>query len=208
MITLASRWAAVVAASVVVAAGCATAPPTVPPTLAVQQKLAVILQLEHQRAVAPPDGAVVAVPALVPGTPRPMMPGLIELLQDPEARVRRRAAIALGRVGVPDAVAPLSASLADSNPAVRQMAAFALGQLAASESADALIMELGDPDPLARGRAAEALGRIGAREAAPAIGEMVAQLTPMAAAVESDDMTYPQPAAVEAFRLGVIALAR
>ncbi|HAK54259.1 MAG: HEAT repeat domain-containing protein [Vicinamibacterales bacterium] len=208
MTTRANCWAAAVAASVVVAPGCATAPPTVPPTLTVLQKLAVIIQLEHQRAVAPPDGAVVAVPALVPGTPRPAMPGLIELLHDPEARVRRRAAIALGRVGLPEAVAPLSASLADSNPAVRQMAAFALGQLAASESAEALVMALGDPDLLGRGRAAEALGRIGAREAAPAVGAMVAQLTPMAAAVEPDDMTYPQPPAVEAFRLGVIALAR
>ena len=32
-----------------------------------------------------------------------------------------RAAIALGRVGLPEAVAPLTVALSDSNPAVRQM---------------------------------------------------------------------------------------
>ena len=189
-------------------AGCATAPPTVAPALTTRQKLAVILQLEYQRVIVPPEGAVVPLPGLMPGTPLPRTPSLLEFLEDPVARVRRRSAIALGRVGLSEAVEPLSASLTDSNPAVRQMAAFSLGLIGEPEVGDALMTALSDPDLLVRGRAAEALSRLGVREAAPTVGQMVSEVASIAAQVDPDDMTYPQPPSVEAFRLGVIALTR
>ena len=74
---------------------------------------------------------VVLVPATrtQPAIVAPPAPSdLIRLLGDPEARVRRRAALALGRVGLRDAVGALTKLLsADPEPEVRQMAAFALG---------------------------------------------------------------------------------
>ncbi len=91
---------AAMAAGVLIGA-CAAAPPEEAPPLAVRQKLAVAIQLEQQRVIRPPVGAVVPLPTLAPGTPLPPMPDLLELLRDSDARVRRRSAIALGRVGLP-----------------------------------------------------------------------------------------------------------
>ena len=196
------------AAGVSLVSACATAPPAEAPSLALRWKLAVIIQLEHQRVIHPPAGAVVSVPGLAPGTPAPAMPSLLDLLQDPEARVRRRAAIALGRVGLAEAVAPLASALSDSNPAARQMVAFSLGLLGDASASEALLTSLGDPDPIVRGRAAEALGRLEVHDAAPAIGRMLADVAPAAARIAPDDMTYPQSPDVETFRLGVVALAR
>ena len=198
---------AAMAASLLIGA-CAAAPPEEVPPLAVRQKLAVAIQLEQQRVIRPPVGAVVPLPTLAPGTPLPPMPDLLELLRDSDARVRRRSAIALGRVGLPEAVAPLVGALSDSNPAVRQMVAFALGVLGDAAAGDVLLTSLGDPDPLVRGRAAEALGRLGVREAAEPIGQMVGELVPAAVALDPDDMTYPQAPPIEAFRLGIMALTR
>ena len=198
---------AAMAASLLMGA-CAAAPPAEAPPLALRQKLAVAIQLEQQRVIGPPAGAVVPLPTLAPGTPSPPMPDLLDLLRDSEARVRRRSAIALGRVGLPEAVAPLAVALSDSNPAVRRMVAFALGGLGDAAAGDVLLLSLGDPDPLVRGRAAEALGRLGVREAAETIGQMISELVPAAAALDPDDMTYPQAPPVEAFRLGIMALAR
>ncbi|MEC9301899.1 MAG: HEAT repeat domain-containing protein, partial [Acidobacteriota bacterium] len=190
------HWTVTSIALSLLMAGCATAPPTVAPALTTRQKLAVILQLEHQRVIVPPEGAVVPLPGLMPGTPLPRTPSLLEFLEDPVARVRRRSAIALGRVGLSEAVEPLSASLTDSNPAVRQMAAFSLGLIGEPEVGDALMTALSDPDLLVRGRAAEALSRLGVREAAPTVGQMVSEVASIAAQVDPDDMTYPQPPSV------------
>src|SRR5687768_9866701 len=49
------------------------------------------------------------------------------LLADPDRGVRRRAALAAGRIGDVAAVPALVARLGDSEVEVRQMAAFALG---------------------------------------------------------------------------------
>ena len=195
-------------ATSVLLSACAAAPPTEAPPLALRQKLAVAIQLEQQRVIRPSAGAVVQLPTLAPGTPLPLMPDLFELLQDPEARVRRRSAIALGRVGLAEAVAPLVSALSDSNPAVRRMVAFALGVLGDVTAGDALVASLNDPDQLVRGRAAEALGRLEALDAAEAIGQMVGDVAAAAAVLDPDDMTYPQSPPVEAFRLGVMALTR
>ena len=76
---------------------------------------------------------------------------------DDEARIRRRAALAVGRTRLAEGVAPLAARArhAMRDPEVRQMAAFALGLIGDAGAADALTTALADPDPLVQGRAAE-----------------------------------------------------
>ena len=51
------------------------------------------------------------------------------MLSDDEARIRRRAALAIAHVGLAEGVTPLVGLLADPDPEVRQMTAFALGLL-------------------------------------------------------------------------------
>ena len=78
---------------------------------------------------------------------------------------RRRAALALGRIGDERAVPALVDVLKqDVDNDVRQMAAFAIGEIESPAGADALIAVLDDTrQPAAvRARAVEALGKIGA----------------------------------------------
>src|SRR4051812_10487032 len=131
-----------IAAGAVAASGCmptSSAPiattPTAPAAAAVtwEQKLGWIVRLEDQRILRDPNPPPPIV--LRPATRRepevvapPPPSDLIALLGDPESRVRHRAALALGRVHLVEAVAPLADHLAhDPQPEVRQMAAFALG---------------------------------------------------------------------------------
>jgi cyclophilin family peptidyl-prolyl cis-trans isomerase/HEAT repeat protein len=174
-----------------------------------------MLRLEDQRLLRDPNTPAPAIlrpatktqPAIV-APPRPS--DLLRLLGDSEARVRRRAALALGRVGLPAAVEPLTRVLADEEFEVRQMAAFALGLLADASARPALLKALDDPEPIVQGRAAEALGSIGDRADADAIGAMVRRHVSagVLANIEPDDLTFPLAAPVEAIRLGVYALAR
>ena len=124
--TLAIRFALLLAAT-----GCATGPPPAaplgPPTL--HEKLGWILRLEDQRVLrdpaAPPrpetpaepqpahDPDAVSGPAPAsgvedppPATRRPV-PDLRDLLTDAAPRIRRRAALAVGRVGHADGVKPV-----------------------------------------------------------------------------------------------------
>ena len=198
-------------------AACATAPAPViqPPVVTWPQKLTWIMRLEDQRIVRDPNPvpAVVLAPATqnTPAVLAPALPSdLIRLLDDGESRVRRRAALALGRVGLPEAVVPLAARLADPEAEVRQMAAFALGLIGDAAARPALLTALRDASPLVQGRAAEALGAIADRADAVAVSEMVqAHVRAGAlAAIEPDDLTYPRAPEVEAARLGLYALVR
>ena len=185
------------------AGACASAPP-IPVTASrgpsFEQKMAWILQLEDHR--------VLRDPAL--GPPRLFIPDLVRLLADDEARVRRRAALAVGHVGLREGVPPLLALLADPDPEVRQVAAFALGLLGDTSARDPLVTALGDASPLVQGSAAEALGLLGDGVAAEALGRFVAQIVQSGAltqpALEDEDARRDTPAA--AFRLGVHALVR
>jgi len=104
-------------------------------------------------------------------------------LADPDRGVRRRAALAAGRIG-DDALGPaLRRRLSDPEPEVRQMAAFSLGLLADKRAADALVAALKDPEAVVRARAAEALGRIGDATAAPVLAAFVVDTIPKEAAV-------------------------
>ena len=75
--------------------------------------------------------------------------------------MRRRAALAIGHVGLAEGVPPLIEALADTDAEVRQMAAFALGLLGDKRAVDPLIALLEDPAAIVQGSAAEALGLIG-----------------------------------------------
>ena len=197
------------AACLVLVAGCASSPPVAAPRAPDPPDLmSWILRLEDERRLADPApgssaGAGVAPPSAVPVPPRA---DLLALLEAPEAHLRRRAALAVGRVGLPDGVDALVGLLADPEPEVRQMAAFGLGLIGDPGAADVLVDALDDPAPAVQGRAAQALARLGADSAAPAIGAMVRRHVTSAYDLDPDDMTYPQSDSVEAFRLGLHAL--
>jgi hypothetical protein len=170
--------------------------------------MAAIIVLEHDRVLLPAPESLFDYTGREPANrDAAPMPGLIELLRDTDPRVRRRAALAVGRVGLIAGGPSLRDALTDPNPDVRQMSAFALGLLADPEAKESLMLALNDVDPLTRGRSAEALARLDAHEAAPAIGAMVQVVTTQASQVPQDDLTYPQSPEVEAFRMGVTALA-
>src|SRR5262245_18552696 len=108
------RIACQTVALVLLCAGCktvptASGPPAVAPPvvqkIAWEQKVAWMLRLEDQRLVRDPNPPAPAV--LRPATARepaivaaPAPSDLLQLLADEEARTRRRAALALGRVGL------------------------------------------------------------------------------------------------------------
>ncbi len=216
------RVVAIVGAGLAVA--CASAPPRVlqpEPRAPFDQKMQWILQLEDERQlrVAAPEGVLPPPPpppargrkpAVVPVQPPPRA-DLVALLADAEARVRRRAALAVGRVRLSDGVTPLLPVLAqDAEPEVRQMAAFALGLIGDPSASAALTAALADPEPLVQGRAAEALGLIGHQTAAPAVAAMMDLQMKNGALrdVVADDLDYPKTPATEAVRLGMYALVR
>jgi len=192
---------------------CATAPPPPPVVVPFETKMSWILRLEDQRILRDAEMPVVPPPAtqarrnVVPPPPPP--PDLIRLLDDTEARIRRRAALAAGRVGLPDAVPALVNVLkSDADPEVRQMAAFALGLIGDPSAVEPLRGAVADPLPVVAGRAAEALGLLNDTASASAIGQMVAANAAAAAAVAPDDARAEINPAADAFRLGVYALAR
>jgi HEAT repeat protein len=202
------------------AATCATSPPPLPPAPPVvtyQQKISWILQLEDQRVLRlpgvtsaqPPPAAVPIQGRIQLAPPPPPVPDLLRLLDDPDARVRRRAALAVGRVGLTDGVGPLVKLLGDLEPDVRQMAAFGLGLVGDASAVDALVAALADESPLVEGRAAEALGLIGDARAAPAVAKMAAAHVAAGALTNiGPDDTGEQAPGAEAFRLAVFAVVR
>jgi len=204
------------------AAACATAPPVATTTVArpagptLEQKMSWIVRLEDQRVLHDPAPVVAPAPPLVKGQKAPIVvlppppPDLVRLLADEEARVRRRAALAIGRVGLGDGVQPLVTALGDADPEVKQMAAFALGLLGSRAAVQPLSGALSDPSPLVQGSAADALGLIGDPSAADAVGRFVGGLAQSGALAqpppEEDEARRDTPAA--AWRLGVLALVR
>lgn len=181
-----------------VALGCA--PKTAPAAeaqkaveTAFEQRMRWILQLEDERQLRGGGG------------------DLLTLLTDGEPRIRRRAALAVGRVKLVDGVAPLIPMLqSDPDAEVRQMAAFAMGLIGDVSAAAPLTAALTDSDPVIQGRAAEALGMIAHKPAAPAVAAMISAHLNAAAldGIAPDDMAYPKSPAAEAVRLGVYALVR
>ncbi|MGE3704221.1 MAG: HEAT repeat domain-containing protein [Vicinamibacterales bacterium] len=132
------------------------------------------------------------------------------MLRDADARIRRRAALAIGRVGLVEGVAALSPLFADPEPEVRQVAAFAIGLIGDPRGRDPLVTALGDTSPVVKASAAEALGLIGDPGAADAVARMASELiangvlTPVPG--DEDDARRDTPSA--AVRLAIVALTR
>jgi HEAT repeat protein/cyclophilin family peptidyl-prolyl cis-trans isomerase len=215
-----------IAAALLVSACAAKAPPAPPPPkspeASLEEKASWILRLEDQRALrdpapapppAPPPPPLASgqkPPAVVTPPPPPPPPDLVRLLGDGQARIRRRAALAIGRVGLTEGVAPLSKLLADQDPEVRQMAAFGLALIGDASARDPLIAALRDPSPLVQGSAAEALGLIGDRTAADAVGQMAAAIVQSGAVAQTPgaDGDAIRDSPVGALRLAMFALVR
>jgi cyclophilin family peptidyl-prolyl cis-trans isomerase/HEAT repeat protein len=164
-----------------------------PAPLTYEQKLGIILQLEDERHLQSQAG------------------DLLALMRDQDPRLRRRAALAAGRVRMVDAIAGLTALLSsDPDPEVEQMAAFALGLIGDGSAADTLAKALADPNPVIQGRAAEALGLIGHKASAPAIAAMMSAHLDAGVlnGLSADDLNYPMSPAIEAVRLGIYAIVR
>ena len=195
------------------AAACDTAP-TVTPTAPItfDEKVSWILRLENQRVLRDrPESPSVAEETTSVSAPRPRVslrsePDLLVLLGDPEPQLRRRAALAVGRVGLAEGVEALALALQDPEVEVRQMAAFSLGLIGHDTATEALMTAMDDAEPIVQGRAAEALGRIGAVESAGAIGQLLQRHITAAFDLDPEDLSYPLAPEVEAFRLGLFAL--
>lgn len=179
-------------------AGCATSSnlrKTTPPPdpLSRIEILARILVLEDARSLG--NGAVQS------------------FLGHEDPAVRRRAAIAAGRIGDRLVAPRLAQALTDPVVDVRRAAALGLGFLGAPDAVGALKTALGDPDPLVRGRAAEALSRLGDGNTATgeAIAEAFRRALPSNAAVplriRGDDPGREDDPWIE-LRLELTALAR
>ena len=165
----------------------APAPPPPPPRA---EKLARLLELEDRRSAGGDE--------------------LAQLLRDPDRGVRRRAALAAGRVADPALVPGLVALMDDAEVEVRRMAAFALGLAGDRAAVDRLLAAFADPDAVVRGRAAEALGRIGEVRAAPPIARLVVDALPKTISrmtVRGDDPGNASDLWAEQ-RLALFALAR
>jgi HEAT repeat protein len=189
MRTKRSRTAAVVAMWVTLLVGGATAAkdarPT-PPTFTAT--LGRILEMEDTRSSGGGE--------------------LDRLLRHREPGIRRRAALAAGRIGESSLVPTLGDLMNDAEVEVRQMAAFALGLVGDLAAVDRLVAALGDSQPIVRGRAAEALGRVGGDRAADEVARFVLRATPRAegtVTVRGDDPGSPDDPWVE-LRLGLLAL--
>lgn len=135
---------------------------------------------------------------------------LDRLLRDPDKGVRRRAALAAGRIADPAALPALVDLMNDSDPELRQMAAFGLGLLGDKQALPRLVASLKDSDAVVRARSAEALGRLGDARAAGDIAHMILETMPKGAGVVSvrgDDAGNANDPWLE-MRLGLFALAR
>ena len=201
------------------ASACASAPPVAPQPAepGFEQKMSWILRLEDARTLrdaAPELPPPPAVPArgrsasLTP--PPPPVPDLVTLLSDKEARVRRRAALAIGRAGVPSGVPPLVRLLSDADPEVRQMAAYALGLIGDASAREPLLAALADPAPVVKGSAAEALGLLGDASSAAPIARMAAEVLASGAlaTLPPEELDAARDTPPAAFRLAVYALVR
>jgi HEAT repeat protein/cyclophilin family peptidyl-prolyl cis-trans isomerase len=208
-------WLTLALAMMMSACASTPPPPPPPPEPTAEEKMSWILRLEDERVLRdpPPAPPPVTVPRSrnrVPVVIPPPTPDLVRLLGDAQPQIRRRAALAVGRVGLAEGAASLVALLADPEPEVREMAAFALGLIADRAARDPLIAALADPSLLVRGSAAEALGLLGDASAAEPIARAAREI------VDSGALELPPDGQADvergspagAFRLAVYALAR
>lgn len=165
-----------------------------PPVLPTAERLARVLSLEDARSFG--EG------------------WLRDRMYDPDPEVRRRAVLALGRIGRPEAVEPLVLALtADEAGAVRSTAAFALGIVEdplPAEAISALEAALADTSSRVREKAIEALGRRGGERAGEIIANQLAELVQVSGYSDrrEDVEAFRRRTSWDEARLGLFALAR
>jgi HEAT repeat protein len=200
--------ALVVAACKSVPAPVVTAPSA--PPMSLDTRVAWTLRLEQQRALR--DAAAEPAPSEsrgAPGTIAPArVPDLTILVHDTDPAVRRRAALAIGRVGRAEGAPALVAALGDPEEKVREMAAFALGLIAAAPAVAPLQNALKDVSPIVRGRAAESLGLIGLASAAASVADAGIGCREVLVGIAPDDETFPKTPEIELCRLTMFSLVR
>jgi HEAT repeat protein/cyclophilin family peptidyl-prolyl cis-trans isomerase len=185
-----------------------------PPVVAPDRKAGWVLRLEQQRTLRDDDVAPVTAPPVDVVAVRALTPaaaaGLDHLALDPDPAVRRRAILAIGRVGMLDGLPHLVAALHDSDVEVRAVAAFAIGLIGpdAREGARPLRAALEDPSLLVRARAIEGLGLVGDAASAPAIVTAAAGCGTRIATIGPDDEEPIKTPEIEICRLALFALAR
>ena len=168
--------------------------PPAPPVLPTPERLARVLSLEDARSFG--DG------------------WLRDRIYDPDPEVRRRAVLALGRIGRPEAVEPLVAALtADEAGAVRSTAAFALGIVEDPlpvEAISALEAALLDGSSRVREKAIEAIGRRGGERAGEIVASRLAELVEVSGYSDrrEDVEAFRRRTSWDEARLGLFALAR
>jgi cyclophilin family peptidyl-prolyl cis-trans isomerase/HEAT repeat protein len=201
-------------------------PPAVPaPIVSADRKVGWVLRLEQQRTLRDTDvvAASRSVTAARASTFAPAStPDLEALALDPEPAIRRRAVLAIGRVGMNEGLPALTSALEDPDADVRAAAAFALGLLGATDPSDAtapagrapfaglvaLRAAVNDSSMTVRGRAIEALGLIGDPSTGSLISTASIGCAPLLAPLQSDDEEWPKSPEIEACRLALFALVR
>ena len=165
-----------------------------PPVLPTPERLARVLSLEDARSFG--DG------------------WLRDRVYDPDPEVRRRAVLALGRIGRPEALEPLVTALtSDEAGAVRSTAAFALGIVEdplPAEAVSALEAALLDGSSRVRQKAIEAIGRRGGERAGELVAGWLAGLGEVSGYADrrADVEAFRRRTSWDEARLGLFALAR
>jgi cyclophilin family peptidyl-prolyl cis-trans isomerase/HEAT repeat protein len=149
-----------------------------------------------------------------PGSPRTLLEAadaaLDVLSVDHDPGIRRRAVLALGRVGMASGVPALVSALHDSVEDVRATAAFALGLIGADAKDATKPLEtvvLSDASAVVRTRAIEGLGLIGDAAAVPAIFQAAKACPTLLVPIAADDESA-QSADVELCKVALFALVR
>ena len=182
------------------------------PAVTVDMRIGWLLRLEQSRTLRDlglqPFLLDPALPRAAQFTPA-MSPSLDALAMDPDATLRRRALLAIGRVGAPEGVPWLISALQDPDADARAMAAFALGLVGADAKAAIPSLEtaLSDTSIVVRGRAIEALGLIGEPSAASAIVNASGGCAALIVNLAPDDEA-PKSPDIDACRLALYALVR
>ena len=134
------------------------------------------------------------------------------MLGDGEARVRRRAALAVGRVGLAEGVPPLVRGCSRiRTPRCGRWRAFALGLLGDRRPSTPLVAALDDTDAARAGTRGRGARPVGDARDRPAPSAQMAAAHVAAGALRGlapDDLPYPMPPETEALRLALYALAR
>ncbi len=172
---------------------------------------AVVEPWEKTRPLPPPSRIARLGRVLALEDARSLGDGELErLLRDRDRGVRRRAALAAGRIADPSPLPTLIDLMNDTEPEVRQMSAFAMGLIGDKGAVERLIAALGDGEAIVRARAVEALGRIGDPRAAPEVARFILNAMPKGApllTVRGDDPGSTTDPWIE-LRLALFALVR